>query len=340
MQQSFDASVPAEMAHVPVLLAEVLAALRPQDGDVIADLTYGGGGYSKAILAAANCSVYAFDRDPDAIQNGQNTVAESHGRLALIEAPFSDFAEELRARKIELIDGVVMDIGVSSMQLDQAERGFSFTKDGPLDMRMGQAGLSAADVVGRFSAERLADIIYVFGDEPKSRAIGRAIVKARTEAPIETTRQLVSAIERATGPHRPHLRTHPATKTFQALRIFVNDELGQLADALVAAEAMLKPGGRLVIVTFHSLEDRIAKQFLTERSGNLPSASRYAPGPLAERAPSFTTQFKGHVSAGEEELSQNPRARSAKLRAAIRTSADAWGKQSASMKSVAALRAN
>jgi 16S rRNA (cytosine1402-N4)-methyltransferase len=349
MQQPFHpsdpaGSVPADnsagRAHVPVLLAEVLAALQPKDGDAIADLTFGAGGYSSAILAAADCRVYAFDRDPDAVANGQSMVAASHGKLTLIEASFSDFAEELRARDVEALDGVVMDIGVSSMQLDQAERGFSFMKDGPLDMRMGQAGLSAADVVGKFSAERLADIIYVFGDEPKSRAIGRAIVKARTEAPIETTRQLVAAIERATGPHRPHLRTHPATKTFQALRIFVNDELGQLVDALVAAEYMLKPGGRLVIVTFHSLEDRIAKQFLAERGGNLPSASRYAPGPLAERPPSFAVQFKGHVAASEAEVSLNPRSRSAKLRAAVRSSAEAWGRQSAFMKSVASMRAN
>jgi 16S rRNA (cytosine1402-N4)-methyltransferase len=206
-------------------------------------------------------------------------------------------------------------------------------------MRMAQDGVSAADVVAAYSAERLADIIYVFGEEPKSRAIGRAIVKARGEAPIVTTKQLVAAVERATGPHRPHMRTHPATKTFQALRIYVNDELGQLVDALVAAEQALKPGGRLVIVTFHSLEDRIAKQFLAERTGNTASTSRHAPGPASTRAPSFRVLHKGHVAASDEELAQNPRARSAKLRAAVRTEAEAWGEAGAFFKSVASMRA-
>jgi 16S rRNA (cytosine1402-N4)-methyltransferase len=213
-------------------------------------------------------------------------------------------------------------------------------RDGPLDMRMAQSGQSAADVIAKYSAEKLADIIYVFGEEQKSRAIGRAIVKARTEAPIVTTRQLVAAIERATGPHRPHLRTHPATKTFQALRIYVNDELGQLVDALLAAERVLKPGGRLVVVTFHSLEDRIVKQFLAERCGNLPSGSRHTPGPLDQRKPSFSLLHKGHVSADEVELAANPRSRSAKLRAAVRTSAAAWGEKSDFVKTIASMRAH
>jgi 16S rRNA (cytosine1402-N4)-methyltransferase len=327
----------ADTGHVPVLLDAVLAALKPADGEVYADLTFGAGGYSRAFLNFADCSVIGFDRDPDAIAAGRLMESEVGGRLRLVEAAFGDFADELDG---EALDGVVMDIGVSSMQLDQAERGFSFMRDGPLDMRMAQSGKSAADVIAKYSAEKLADIIYVFGEEPKSRAIGRAIVKARTEAPIATTRQLVAAIERATGPHRPHLRTHPATKTFQALRIYVNDELGQLVDALLAAERVLKPGGRLVVVTFHSLEDRIVKQFLAERCGNLPSGSRHTPGPLDQRKPSFSLLHKGHISAEEAELAANPRARSAKLRAAVRTTSAAWGNKSDFVKTIASMRAH
>lgn len=337
MSQPIEMPAEADKGHVPVLLDAVLAALKPRNDELYADLTYGAGGYTRAILNSANCRVVAFDRDPDAIAAGANLVEAAAGRLRLLQADFGDFDDALAD---EALDGVVMDIGVSSMQLDQATRGFSFMRDGPLDMRMAQSGKSAADVIASYSAEKLADIIYVFGEESKSRAIGRAIAKARIEAPITTTRQLVAAIERATGPYRSHLRTHPATKTFQALRIYVNDELGQLADALVAAERALKPGGRLVVVTFHSLEDRIVKQFLAERSGNLPSTSRHAPGPTATQLPSFELQFKGHVSAEEHELAQNPRARSAKLRAAIRTAAPAWGTGGGFFKSVSAMRAH
>jgi 16S rRNA (cytosine1402-N4)-methyltransferase len=339
MSQPLEIAASVALGHKPVLLAEVLTALVPKTGETHADLTFGAGGYSRAILDAADCKVLAFDRDPDVIRNGKPVVDEFKGRLELIESEFAAFADELGARGIEAVDGVVMDIGVSSMQLDRAERGFSFLRDGPLDMRMAQHGLSAADVVSDYSAERLADIIYVFGEEPRSRAIGRAIAKARTETRIETTRQLASAIERATGPHRPHMRTHPATKTFQALRIYVNDELGQLVDALVAAERVLRLGGRLVIVTFHSLEDRIAKQFLAERTGNMASTSRHAPGPITQREPSFRLLHKGHISATDAELVQNPRARSAKLRAAVRTDAGAWGEAGDFFKSVASMRA-
>jgi 16S rRNA (cytosine1402-N4)-methyltransferase len=337
MSQPPQSPAGADTGHVPVLLDAVLAALKPADGEVYADLTFGAGGYSRAFLRTADCKIIGFDRDPDAISAGQDLVTEAAGRLRLVEAAFGDFADELDGQEL---DGVVMDIGVSSMQLDQADRGFSFMKDGPLDMRMAQSGFSAADVVAKYSAEKLADIIYVFGEEPKSRAIGRAIVKARAEAPIATTRQLVAAIERATGPHRPHLRTHPATKTFQALRIYVNDELGQLVDALLAAERVLRPGGRLVVVTFHSLEDRIVKQFLAERCGNLPSGSRHAPGVLDQRPPSFALLQKGHISAGDVEIAENPRARSAKLRAAVRTAAAAWGQKSDFVKTVASMRAH
>jgi 16S rRNA (cytosine1402-N4)-methyltransferase len=339
MSQHSEMPPSAVTGHQPVLLAEVLAALQPKDDETHVDLTFGAGGYSRAILNAAKCNVVGFDRDPDAIRDGKHAVAEFAGRLKLIESDFAAFADELSALGVETVDGVVMDIGVSSMQLDQAARGFSFLRDGPLDMRMAQSGVSAADVVAGYTAERLADIIYVFGEEPKSRAIGRAIVKARDEAKIETTRQLVAAVERAVGPHRPHMRTHPATKTFQALRIYVNDEFGQLVDALIAAERVLKPGGRLVIVTFHSLEDRIAKQFLAERTGGTSNASRHAPGPLATRAPSFELLQKGHVAPSEKEISENPRARSAKLRAAVRTTAPAWGRQGDFYASVAGMRA-
>ncbi len=325
--------------HVPVLLHEVMAALHPAKDETHVDLTFGAGGYTKAILDTQDCHVIAFDRDPDAIRDGQTLVAASSGRLTLIESDFGSFNAELESRDITQVDGVVMDIGVSSMQLDQAARGFSFLRDGPLDMRMAQSGPSAADIISTASADKLADIIYVFGEEHKSRAIARAILKARAEAPITTTRQLVAAVERATGPARPHIRTHPATKTFQALRIYINDELGQLVDALIAAEQVLKPGGRLVIVTFHSLEDRIAKQFLAERTGNLPGASRHAPGPASITAPSFRLLQKGHIAASEAEIAVNPRSRSAKLRVAIRTDAPAWGKHGAFCKSVESMRA-
>jgi 16S rRNA (cytosine1402-N4)-methyltransferase len=309
--------------HRPVMLAEVLSALQPADGETHVDGTFGAGGYTRAILAAAQCSVIAIDQDPNAIGDGQVIVAQSNGKLVLRHGRFSEMDELVPV----LVNGVVLDIGVSSMQLDEAERGFSFMKDGPLDMRMSQAGESAADVVATRSAEDLANIIYEYGEEPKSRAIARAIVKAREEAAIATTQQLVAAIARAVGPHRPHLKTHPATKTFQALRIYVNRELDELTQGLDAAERILAPGGRLVVVTFHSLEDRIVKRFFAERSGNLPSPSRHAPQAQASAAPSFELFFKGHISPSEAEIAINPRARSAKLRAGRRTSAPPMGRR-------------
>ena len=305
--------------HIPVLLDEVLAALAPQDGDVIVDGTFGAGGYTSAILGAANCKVIAIDRDPTAIAAGQNLVAEFGGRLHLAQGRFS----EMEAIAGENVDGVVLDIGVSSMQIDEAERGFSFMRDGPLDMRMSLAGPSAADYVNKLQQEQLADLIFVLGEEHKSRAIARSIVKARGETPLATTFDLVKAVERATGPQRAKDRTHPATRTFQALRIHVNGELDELVEALFAAERMLKPGGRLVVVTFHSLEDRIVKRFLATRSGNVPSTSRHAPGIDVRPDPTFVLQRKGHVDASEAEMLDNPRARSAKLRAGVRTAARA-----------------
>lgn len=308
--------------HVPVMLAEVLDALQPRDGAVYVDGTFGAGGYTRAILAAADTRVLAIDRDPSAIRAGQAMVDSSGGRLKLLEGRFADMESLVEAAGESRIDGVVLDIGVSSMQIDQAERGFSFLRDGPLDMRMAQAGATAADAVNTLPQEVLSNIIYVFGEEPKSRAIARAIVEARKDAPITTTFGLVKAIERATGRPRPD-RIHPATRTFQALRIHVNGELDELVEALHAAERMLAPGGRLVVVTFHSLEDRIVKRFFAARAGKLPSGSRHLPDQAQGPEPSFELPFKGHVGATEEEAARNPRARSAKLRAGIRTAAPA-----------------
>ncbi len=317
----------AHPRHVPVLLGEVLSALGPRSGDAVVDGTFGGGGYSRAILAAADCHVIAIDRDPDAIAGGASIAAEFPERLKLVLGRFADM-ENIVA---EAVDGVVLDIGVSSMQIDEAGRGFSFLRDGPLDMRMSQSGTSAADYVNNLPQEELADLIFVLGEEHRSRAIARAIIKAREAAPLMTTTDLVHAIERATGPQRAKDRTHPATKTFQALRIHVNGELDELAEALFAAERILKPGGRLVVVTFHSLEDRMVKRFFAQRSGHVPSASRHAPGPAELPEPTFTLGHKGHIAAGEAEMRANPRARSAKLRFGIRTPAPAMAADAAAL---------
>ncbi len=305
--------------HVPVMLAEVLSALSPHDDGTYVDGTFGAGGYTRAILAAARTRVIAIDRDPSAIRGGQALVAEYSPRLSLREGRFADM-EALVGD--ERIDGVVLDIGISSMQIDEAERGFSFLRDGPLDMRMAQAGTSAADAINTLPQETLSNIIYVFGEEPRARAIARAIVDVRKEGPITTTHGLVKAIERATGRPRPD-KIHPATRTFQALRIHVNGELAELVDALHAAERLLPAGGRLVVVTFHSLEDRIVKRFFASRGGKLPAGSRHLPDVVKGPAPSFELPFKGHLGASEEEARANPRARSAKLRAGIRTAAPA-----------------
>jgi 16S rRNA (cytosine1402-N4)-methyltransferase len=305
--------------HVPVMLPEVLAQLSPRGSGIYVDGTFGAGGYTRAILESAACRVFAIDRDPDAIRDGQRMVDRYSGRLALLEGRFSDMEALLQQQGVASVDGVVLDIGVSSMQLDQAGRGFSFLRDGPLDMRMAQSGPTAADAVNTLPQETLSNIIYVFGEEPKSRSIARAIVAARAEAPITTTFELVRAVERATGRQRPQDRIHPATRTFQALRIHVNGELDELVEALHAAERLLAPGGRLVVVTFHSLEDRIVKRFFTSRAGKLPSGSRHLPDVMHGLDPSFELPFKGHLGASEEEARVNPRARSAKLRAGIRT---------------------
>jgi 16S rRNA (cytosine1402-N4)-methyltransferase len=306
--------------HVPVLLEEVLAALGAERGGAFIDATFGAGGYTRAILADhPNNRVIAIDRDPTAIAGGQALVTEAAGRLSLVEGRFGALdaiAEE--AGLAGRIDGVVLDIGVSSMQLDEAERGFSFRFEGPLDMRMERAGESAADLVNEGEEALLADIFYHYGEERRARAIARAIVERRRRQPFETTRDLadlVSTLVRA-DPHGPH----PATRTFQALRIAVNDELGELARALHAAERILAPGGRLVVVTFHSLEDRIVKQFLAARSGRAAAGSRHMPT-IAADEPTFRLVTKGPVVPGDAETIANPRARSAKLRAGERTDA-------------------
>src|SRR5687767_3040918 len=266
-----------EMTHVPVMLEEVLAAMGPRDGGIYVDGTFGAGGYSAAILDAADCRVYAIDRDPGAIAAGEGLEARLGGRLTLIEGRFGDMRGLLGAAGVETADGVVLDVGVSSMQLAEDARGFSFQRDGPLDMRMGGEGPTAAEAVNTLPQETLGRILHVLGEEHRSRAIARSIVTMRGEAPITTTASLVRAIEKAVGPQRPQERIHPATRTFQALRIYVNRELDELAAGLGAAERLLVPGGRLAVVTFHSLEDRIVKRFLVSRSGKLPAASRHLP---------------------------------------------------------------
>jgi 16S rRNA (cytosine1402-N4)-methyltransferase len=315
---------PSSAPHAPVLLAEMLDALRPADDETYVDGTFGAGGYTRAILDSAQCRVIACDRDPTAIEAGSALAKQYGARLTLIEGRFGAMRDHLDRLGSTKVQGIVLDIGVSSMQIDDGGRGFSFIHDGPLDMRMSADGLNAADIVNSATADELADLIFQFGEEKRSRRIARAIVAARDEEPLRTTSGLVSAIERATGPQRPGERVHPATRTFQALRIYVNSELEELASSLHAAEALLEATGRLVVVTFHSLEDRIVKRFLAKRSGRGPQASRHAPGRDTGAAPSFELLFNGHVKAGDAEIARNPRSRSAKLRAARRTAAPAW----------------
>jgi 16S rRNA (cytosine1402-N4)-methyltransferase len=301
--------------HIPVLLDEVLSAVRPRPGMRIIDGTFGAGGYARAFLQAG-ASVLGIDRDPDAIAAGASMVAASDGRLELAHGPFS----ELDHYAGGLVDAVVLDIGVSSMQIDEGERGFSFRHDGPLDMRMAQAGPSAADVVNSFKVGDLTRIFGLLGEERHAGRIARMIERRRETRPFERTLELADAIELTVG-RNPKDRIHPATRVFQALRIFVNDELGQLAQALLASERALKPGGRLAVVTFHSLEDRIVKTFLAERSGRTGGGSRHLPqvsvvAPVFERPDAV-------IAASAAEAGLNPRARSAKLRAATRTAAPA-----------------
>ena len=303
--------------HVPVLVCPAIELLNVRDGSIYIDGTFGAGGYTSAILSAANAQVIGIDRDQSAVANGAGLVRSANGRLTLVEERFSALDRVAEKFGHELVDGVVLDLGVSSMQLDEAGRGFSFRFDGPLDMRMGTDGPSAADVVAQVSERDLADIIFQLGEERHSRAVARAIVAARGREPIRTTRALADIVGRVVRTKPGQI--HPATRTFQALRIFVNEELAELAAALVAAERVLKPSGRLVVVTFHSLEDRIVKTFLAERSRTM-NVSRHLPD-IEVPAPTFRLLTKRPVAPDEAEIAENPRARSAKLRAGERSEA-------------------
>lgn len=307
----------SDRPHIPVMLTEVLSAAQVKDGDTVVDATFGNGGYSEALLKCADCSVIGLDRDPNVQPRAQALSSAYPGRFQLVETPFS----KMDQHDLPLADAVVFDIGVSSMQIDQAERGFSFQKDGPLDMRMSRSGPTARDAVMTLSEAELSTLFTIYGEERHSRRAAMRIVEARDEGAIETTGQLATIIENAIGRSG---KIHPATRIFQALRIYVNDELGELYRGLCAAERVLKPGGRLVVVTFHSLEDRIAKQFLRDRAGEVEGGSRYAPavirsGPEA----SFTLPRRSVVKPSKSEESENPRSRSAKLRVAVRTKAPA-----------------
>ena len=305
--------------HAPVLLNEVVEALEPQAGELIVDGTFGAGGYSRAFLDRG-ARVLGFDRDPNVAVHAAALAAAYPGRFELAERRFSEMAEGLTDFGHDACQGVALDLGVSSMQLDQAERGFSFLRDGPLDMRMEGQGRTAADLVNEEDEVELARIIYVYGEERQSRRIARALVRRRDEQPFERTLDLAEVVEKALGGRRG-APVHPATRTFQALRIAVNDELGELEAGLAAAERVLAPGGRLAVVTFHSLEDRIVKTFLNARSGATPSGSRHLPQAPSGPAPTFELIFKGARAPTEGETQANPRARSAKLRAARRTGA-------------------
>ncbi|MDG5749959.1 16S rRNA (cytosine(1402)-N(4))-methyltransferase RsmH [Qipengyuania sp. XHP0211] len=303
--------------HIPVLLDEVIDALDPQPGDVVIDATFGAGGYTRALLERG-ATVHAFDRDPDAIASGRNwrETGENPPRLILHPHRFSEMLDVMTSAGVARVDGIVMDIGVSSMQLDQAERGFAFSADGPLDMRMSQQGESAADFLNSADESAIADVIYQYGEERQSRRVARAIVAAR---PLETTGDLARVVRKALG-HKPHDKKDPATRTFQAIRIHVNGELDELSQGLSAAEHLLREGGRLAVVSFHSLEDRIVKRFLREASST-PSASRHVP--LAALGDPVFSPVSKAIKPGAAEIERNPRARSSVLRHAVRTATPA-----------------
>jgi 16S rRNA (cytosine1402-N4)-methyltransferase len=307
----------SQAPHVPVLIDEVIAALAVHDGGAAVDGTFGAGGYTRAMLSAGAGRVIAFDRDPDAIDEGRSLVPDS--RLTLINERFSQMDRVLAERGIEPVDAIALDIGVSSMQLDRADRGFSFSADGPLDMRMSRSGLTAAEFLNAADEAEIARILRDYGEEPRARSIARAIVAAR---PVERTAELAAIVRRAAG-FRPGQKADPATRTFQAIRIHLNAELDELEQGLEAAERALKPGGRLAVVTFHSLEDRIVKRFFRERSGGMPAGSRHRPVQSDPREPTFERVAKP-VSPTERELAANPRSRSARLRSAVRTNHPAW----------------
>jgi 16S rRNA (cytosine1402-N4)-methyltransferase len=306
----------SEAPHKSVLLDEVVEALEPGAGKTVVDGTFGAGGYSRAFLDAG-ANVIAFDRDPSARRFAEGLP---HERFRLVEARFSEMAEVLGE---QAADGVALDLGVSSMQLDEAERGFSFLRDGPLDMRMEGDGPTAADLVNTAEPEELARVLYVYGEERQSRRIAAAVARRRAEQPFSRTLELADFIEKVLGGRRG-AKVHPATRSFQAIRIAVNEELSELEAGLEAAERALRPGGRLCVVTFHSLEDRIVKTFLATRAGRTPGGSRHAPPVAAGAPPSFQLLFNGARAPSEAEIDANPRARSAKLRAAVRTAAPVW----------------
>ncbi len=306
--------------HIPVLLTSILDQVGPVHGEWL-DGTFGAGGYSRALLDAGAKCVYGIDRDPEVFVRARDWADDYGDRLFLIQGEFADLDQLARENGAQTLDGVVLDIGVSSMQIDQADRGFSFMKDGPLDMRMSQTGTSAADIVNLAEEADIADILYQFGEERVSRRIARNIVKARKIAPVLTTAQLVEIVENSLPRSKPG-QAHPATRTFQALRIAVNDELGQLVKGLMAAERILGAGGLLVVVTFHSLEDRIVKRFIHARSGGAGGGNRHSPE-QAEIEPRFRKVTRRAVGPTPEEMAANPRARSAKLRVAERLDAPA-----------------
>jgi len=309
--------------HIPVLLDEVVSALCVREGGVYLDGTFGAGGYSRAILARG-ARVIALDRDPKAVAGGEKLVDASKGRLSLAQGRFGQLDVVARGLGVARLQGVVLDIGVSSMQLDEASRGFSLRHDAPLDMRMENKGRTAADILAEEDEETIANMLYHYGEERASRRIARAIVADRATAPYRSTLQLAEMIERV-APARPGEMTHAATRSFQALRIAVNDELGELARALFAAEAVLAEGGRLAVVTFHSLEDRIVKQFFAQRSGRGQAASRLLPGEPKPPTPTFVVASGQPIVPGDAERESNPRSRSAKLRYGERTSASPRG---------------
>jgi 16S rRNA (cytosine1402-N4)-methyltransferase len=312
-------TAPAAMSapHTPVLCEEVVRHLAPRRGGTYVDGTFGAGGYSRALLATADCRVFGIDRDPEAISAARSLEAASEGRLTLIEGRFGDMAELLGARGVSAVAGVALDLGVSSMQIDTPGRGFSFRHDGPLDMRMSGDGPSAADVVNTASESELADILFTYGEERQSRRIARAIVRARANGRIERTGQLADIVRRAVGSAAARDKIDPATRTFQALRIHVNDELGELQRGLAAADTLLAPGGRLAVVSFHSLEDRAVKEFLRARAGQKPRPSRHAPAAhdgSDDTRPGWRIVTRRPVTPGAAECAANPRARSARLR--------------------------
>ena len=312
--------------HIPVMLNEVVSVLAPKDGEVYVDGTFGAGGYTRAFLEAADCTVVAIDRDPAAFARADALKAEFGERLIFVHGRFGDALDLVQAAGFEKVDGFVLDIGVSSMQIDEGARGFSFRQDGPLDMRMDtSSGETAADIVNSYKEEDLANLIYKYGDERKSRIIARKLCEERSVAPIETTGRLADII-RGVLYKNPKDKSDPATRTFQALRIAVNDELGELERGLQAAEHLLNEGGRLVVVSFHSLEDGIIKSFLYERSGKIAAPSRHLPPAAGEQAAaSFQLSPRKPIDPSEAEIQRNSRSRSARLRGALRTAHKAMG---------------